>query len=247
MWSLEIEVIFYLLLPLVLMAYVRVGSPRARQAAGLAFVVLLVFAIGAHASFMPEADGRSRLGLFYHAHFFVLGIVLADVLKMSLHHDRRRHYAFDLCLAVGLGGLVLEGLWVTQHDARFPSGVAAVVIEAIQCATLVVVFMGALFGRSGSAVLSWSWVRVVGTMCYSIYLTHVVVMQALGEVLTRIIILTNPIAIWSVWLGIMIPASVVVGFAFFLAVERPFMGRLASEIRLERAREALKPWNTGDA
>ena len=240
LWSLEIEVLFYVLLPLVMMAYVRVVNPRIRQAAGLAFVALLVCAISTHASFMPEADGRSRLGLFYHAHLFAVGLVLADVLKMSLHHDRRRHYALDLFFVVGLGVLVVEGLWLTQHDARFPSGVSAAIIEAIQCIALVVVFVGALFGRISSAVLSWTWVRVGGTMCYSIYLTHVVIMQALGEALTRIIVLTNPVAIWSLWLGIMIPASVVVGFAFFLAVERPFMGRLASEIRFERAREALK-------
>ena len=59
-------------------------------------------------------------------------------------------------------------------------------------------------------------------MCYSIYLTHIIVMTAVGEVLGRVLHTQSVALIYAVYLGALIGASLVAGTLFYICVERPF-------------------------
>lgn len=68
------------------------------------------------------------------------------------------------------------------------------------------------------------WFALIGTMCYSIYLTHIVVVQAVSEELLGRVPLHNPWLIWGVWLPVLAVAVFLLALVFYALVERPLMG-----------------------
>jgi peptidoglycan/LPS O-acetylase OafA/YrhL len=63
---------------------------------------------------------------------------------------------------------------------------------------------------------------LIGTMCYSIYLVHVVVIEAFAHILWHIR-LTEPAEIWGLYIVVLGPVSLCVSGLFYIAIERPFM------------------------
>jgi peptidoglycan/LPS O-acetylase OafA/YrhL len=49
--------------------------------------------------------------------------------------------------------------------------------------SVLAIYVGAMRGRIGRATMTHPWIRLIGTMCFSIYLVHVVVIQAFDMVL----------------------------------------------------------------
>ena len=226
MWSLEIEVAFYAVLPPLMMLYARAGSRRLRMAALAAFIAAAVIASSLLISSL-DTDLRLRWGLFYHAYLFLLGVLAADLVGHPSGLGTRKDGRGDLVFAAGLLVLAGIGFAMTRYDARMPNSLYAFVIQGLTILSLALVFHGAFRGRRASALLGRPWIRLVGTMCYSIYLTHIIVMTAIGEVLGRVLHLHGTGATYLVFLGILVPASLVAGLVFYVAVERPFARRLA--------------------
>ena len=225
MWSLEIEVAFYAVLPPLMWLYRRIGSQRVRMVALGSVIVAAVIASCLLLS-SPETDPRSRWGLFYHADLFLLGVLTADLVGDLGGVSLRKDVRGDVVFAAGLVMLAGIGLTMTRFDARMPSTPYALAVQGSTILSLAFLFHGALHGRLASAWLSRPWVRLVGTMCFSIYLTHIVVMTAMGELLRRVLRLHQTGPVYLVFLGALIPASVVAGLIFYVAVEQPFARRI---------------------
>jgi peptidoglycan/LPS O-acetylase OafA/YrhL len=227
MWSLEVEILFYLASPWLLAAYMRVGPRGLRTIAGLAAVVAIMAASSLVALYQPF-DGRFRLGLLAHLHLFIAGIVAAD-LAMARQAVARPPAipsgtaAFDVLLLASLTALLGIGLWLTQVDARPDGGWPSFLANAGVLLSVAGLYAGAMHGRLGRAAFGLPWVCLIGTMCYSIYLTHIVVMQAASTAVLARLPLHDPVLIWGVWFLVLPPAAIVVGLVFYVAVERPFM------------------------
>lgn len=82
-----------------------------------------------------------------------------------------------------------------------------------------------MYGRFGRRVFGLPWVNLIGTMCYSIYLIHIVVMQAISEKLLKFLPFHDPVMIWGAWLLVLLPAAIATSMIFYTIVERPFMGQ----------------------
>ena len=235
MWSLEIEVAFYAVLPPLMGLYAHVG-PRRVRLVGLAGVIAAAVLASSLLISSSGTDLRLRWGLFYHAYLFLAGVLAADLAGDQAGAGRRKDGRGDVAFAAGLALLAGIGLVMTRFDARMPSGSYAFAIQGSTITALALVFHGALHGRRASAWLSRPWVRLVGTMCFSVYLTHIIVMTAAGEVLGRSLHLHQAWAAYLVFLGVLVPASLAAGLVFYVAVERPFARRRAtSKTESERA------------
>lgn len=221
MWSLEIEVAFYAVLPPLMMLYARLRSPRLRAAALATFILVAVAASSLLVASL-DTDLRLRWGLFYHAYLFLLGVLAADLVGARGPGAVRKGTTGDLLFGAGLLLLVVIGLLMTRYDARMPGRTYALMVQLATVASLGLLFHGAFSGARASALLRRPWLRLVGTMCYSIYLTHIIVMTAAAELLGRLVHVRQVWLAYAIFLGVLVPASLVAGLLFHVAVERPF-------------------------
>ena len=88
-------------------------------------------------------------------------------------------------------------------------------------AALAIAF-GALAGRIGRKIMGAPWIALIGTMCFSIYLTHVVVIEAISSLLNRLP-MHSGVAIWGMDILVLTPSVLAAGLLYYVVVERPFM------------------------
>lgn len=220
-WSLEIEIFFYALAPILLLIYTGVRSKPVRIAS-LCATILAIISFTAVASSQFDMSKSYRWGNLIHSYLFLLGILAADLTGDKLSRPREKRFLFDIVFSIGFAGLLAIGLNMTKVDAELAGGLSTFVRQLAIILFLIFVFAGAFYGKVSSSFLSLPWIRLIGTMCYSIYLTHIVAMQATSEVLGKMLDITNIWLIWTVWLGVLIPAGLVTGLLFYICVERPF-------------------------
>jgi peptidoglycan/LPS O-acetylase OafA/YrhL len=205
-WSLEVEVQFYLLTPLFALVF-AVRRRRLRRtlivAAAAACAALQVWLVGANVW---------RFTLVTFLQYFLTGFLLADLYldEARAGAPRRRAWDWAALAALPLMWLVTEN----TNLARFAFPVLVFVL-----------FRAALRGPVTNRLLTLRWVTVVGGMCYTIYLTHLLLLalfeRALGPVaLTR-----------HFWVNLCLhtllfaPALLACAAVFFVLVERPCMRR----------------------
>ena len=239
LWSLEIEVQFYLIVPLLMRLYGQVRGPVARAGAGLGLAGALMLLAAAVHGVLPF-DGRFRFGLLAHMHLFVLGIVAADVVRWQRPLDRPGTRGGDVAFGCGCAALLAIGLWQTAVDAKPPGFLPHLLTDAATAAAVALILAGALAGKAGRALTGAPWLCLLGTMCYSVYLVHVPVIEAVSQGLARTLPLHTTVALWLVWPIVLTAAVAVVGAAFYIGVERPFMTRQFPPFatRLIRAKRA---------
>jgi len=206
-WSLEIEVQFYVLVPLLTLVF----AIRSRTLRRSSMAILILAALSAQALFLRDS-ARASLSIFAYLQFFLVGFLLADIFLASWNEIPQRNLAWDL---VALAGWPL--LFVILHSpvlARwlFPSWVF-------------LLYFAAFRGRLANRFFSNRWIAAIGGMCYSIYLLHYEVISAVGR-LTRRLGEAAPYWIYlSVQLVLVGAVIVVICGAYFVAVEKPCMRR----------------------
>lgn len=196
-WSLEIEIQFYIIAPLI--AQVFRLKPLLRRVLLVAGVVLLPRLV--------EGFSLSLVTVVAWAHFFLVGFLLADLFLSRRADQRVPHWVGDVIGIVALAHLVFLP-WGDLFDHFYPWLIG-------------LVCWGALRGGVFKAMLSWSPITIVGGMCYSIYLIHNplfsfiasrIVQPAHDLMTARLLMCTAGIAI-----------VLFVGTIFYLLVERPCM------------------------
>lgn len=201
-WSLEVELQFYLLIPVLIVIW-----RKSRTAFALTFGALLVLAT---ISQPWTQSPKFILSVLKPLEFFALGAALSFCQWKTGFLSGSRHRAFDL------GGLlVLAGLyWLTS------TGGAEHWIAALMASLTICIFrshvLGALF-RSKVAV-------TVGAVSYSIYLLHNLINHLLAKPLNVVISGNLPfearLLIYATVTGIV---TYVASYVFYLGVERPSM------------------------
>ena len=170
MWTLAVEVSFYLLLPvLALLAAQRL--PRRRAAQALVPLALLVFGVAWNHGI---AGGSTIvLGKLLPAMlpYFALGMLVAVVLEGRPAFGRRAVWPL---LAAGtllvLGDAVWQARGAATHDPSFAYRIWRDLPAAAGFALVIAVAAG---GGRGTAVLRWRPLVAFGTISYGVYLWHV--------------------------------------------------------------------------
>jgi len=206
-WSLEIEVQFYLLVPLLTLLF----AIRSRTLRRSSIAILILAALSAQALFLRDSP-RASLSIFAYVQFFLVGFLLADVFLTSWDEIPQRNLAWDL---VALAGWPL--LFVILHSP--------VLARWFFPAWVFLLYFAAFRGRRANRFFSNRWIAAIGGMCYSIYLLHYEVISAVGR-LTRRLGETAPYWIYlSVQFVLVGAAIVVMCGVYFVAIEKPCMRR----------------------
>jgi peptidoglycan/LPS O-acetylase OafA/YrhL len=218
-WSLEIEVQFYLLVPLLTLLFAVRNSVKRR----LLMVGLIVLMEAAQTKLLLLSP-RFGLSIFSYLQFFLVGFLLADIILLEWKTPARNFY-WDIVAIAGWPVMYfcLQSDELTQW--LFPP-----VIFVIYCAA----FRGGWF----SMMLSSRRITIIGGMCYSIYLIHYEVISAVGR-FTKIIGtgLPDPIylALQLAFVGVVI--MFLCGL-YFLLLEGPCMQRDWPQ----KLRQRVKGW-----
>jgi len=202
-WSLEIEVQFYILVPL-LAAGLRL--PPLPRRLGLTAAIV---AFSLHRLWLPAGF---PLTILQFAQYFLAGILLCDFWTCSWR-TRPRSALGDFPGLAAVGCFALVNL-----------ACAGLVADVANPWLMAGFFRSALCGRWLSAGLTWGWVPVIGGMCYSIYLVHARVIALLVHgLLAKLPLFGSFVPDYLTILAICCPVVLVASTAFFLLVEKPCM------------------------
>lgn len=226
-WSLEIEVQFYCLAPLLAVLF-SIRSRFWRRAVLLS----LTLVIGMIQLRYWDSGPRLKLTILFAIQFFLAGFLLSDIYLVDLVRESSRKLRWDLVAMVGW--IALFGLEDRQVWVAFPFLVLTVYVATFR-------------GRLMSRIFTNRLVVTLGGMCYSIYLFHYVLIPPVLR-LTANFPIGNPAGLR---LGARALAYLVVLLAisgsYFVLVERPCMSKvwprraLAWITKLRRSTVALKP------
>lgn len=225
LWSLCVEVVFYLVMPL-LGWLLRDVSPPRRIAV---FIFMAVLSLGW--AFLPFVDrvGGVNMQIFFPGFFcwYAVGLIAAEVETLRLVRVFRHRWVWWV---VALAVMWLAGQeWVGPLGLKHPSAwefTVRVLLGTVVCAC---VFLPYAFDESPS-FLDWPVMSYLGKISYSIFLWHLAV---LGAVLPLLGI--RPFAGgFLVVLVLTFIGTVLVSSCGYVLVERPFRSSQAAKETLLR-------------
>lgn len=207
LWSLEVEVQFYVLAPLLAQVF-KIGGTWLRRGLLACGIVLLPLAAGPVANGLgnPYLAGFSLLG---NLQYFLVGFLLADW-QVTAKTPARRHFLWDLSFI--LAGTVLvwfrNNAWINY------------VLPVIIGFCFVAAFMGTMTFRT----LGHPVITTIGGMCYTIYMYHWLMIS----MLIRPVIHLQTHILWLdllIYFALMSMVIIPVCAVLFAVFERPFMRR----------------------
>ncbi|MCB1539927.1 MAG: acyltransferase [Rhodoblastus sp.] len=215
-WSLEVEVQFYILAPLLFWLWFRLKSAAARvivATGALAGAALLSLELAPKIG--PVFVDKSILRFFA---FFWLGILLADARPWI----EARTAALPAWAASAIGWLGL-GAYLVIPNAPDDNLLLAMALRGAVYATLIAMFVSAWARHSSFArFCSRPWISLIGGACYSIYLVHMQTTQVMSTVAAKIAPHLPVAGVVGLAL-VEYVAIVAVGLVFYALIERTFM------------------------
>jgi len=201
-WSLEVEVQFYVLVPLLSMLF-AISNARARR--GVILGVMLV------AGFLSDPLYRSthlHYSILYYLAFFLAGFLVVDF--HLTRSEWKSSFLWD-ALAFCLWPLV----WLMHRNGGH------VVLPFV----IVLLYLAAFRGRICSAIFSNPVITGIGGMCYSIYLFHFLVIYGVKHLSASLHFGQNFWLYFALQCCLVIPVVLLFCGTFFLLIERPCMDR----------------------
>ncbi len=159
-WSLEIEVQFYLIAPLLTLVFL-IHSATTRRA-----VLVLAMLASAWAQVCFHLSNMTLVG---QLQYFLAGLLLVDLMT-TLFNKFPHHRYWDLVSLVG---------WPLVFLPK------AQAIQFWLPPLIVLLYVAALRGQWMTRLLRLRWVTLFGGMCYTIYLWHPLVLSGAQRLLDR--------------------------------------------------------------
>ena len=203
-WSLEIEIQFYLLAPLVMLSF-RIRPKWLRRVLLLVGILCISLAQKPF-QFWPRVD----LSILFYLQYFLMGVFIADVFVLDIQH-MESSWLWDIAGIAALGAI----FWPLDNTF-WP--------HALMPIPIAVLFLAAMRGYGLRRVFSNQWIAVFGGMCYSIYLLHFLFIAVLFKVTRRAILPDTLFFVnYVVQVLLTLVPAVAMCVVFFLLVERPCM------------------------
>jgi peptidoglycan/LPS O-acetylase OafA/YrhL len=223
-WSLEVELQFYILAPLITGVF-RIPSKTGRRSLLLVAIIFFSFL-----SFLTKGSLRCKLSILCQAQFFLTGLLLVDVYITEWRQNHIKSLRWDVISLVSWG-LVIALLFPKQRMGEY-----------FLVAPVFFAYCGAFKGVWSNRFFTSPLIYTIGGMCYTIYLYHFQIISAFGRLLFR----TEVFYDLPLWLSIMISSLVLVPVILisctllFIFIEKPFMKKEWHVMLLERFRATAK-------
>lgn len=202
-WSLEVEAQFYILAPFLCYVFL-IKSTFFRR-----FLLVLLAVISFTKHFYAMWEPSSPFIDF--ACYFLIGMLLADLYcsKWKLVYNSR------FCKWAGI--IIFIGL-------HFIFSVDFIGLYFLKRILLAVFFYIGITNNWWKNLLSVQWISIIGGMCYSIYLLHMMIMSAVTKVLVKMPI-DNKLLGFFIYGSIILVMVLLVSMLFYRFIEQPCMRR----------------------
>jgi peptidoglycan/LPS O-acetylase OafA/YrhL len=203
-WSLETEVQFYIIVPL--LAYIFKLHKMARR-------ILLVTLIISIPIVIKQYSFHSSILFIHFFQYFFAGILCADFYLDKDFLTNKISANIWVALSFMLVFIAIPMLKVAgylQFDYLLPLVIAFFIYCVLKKDGLKTIFHNA-------------YLRIIGCMCYSIYLWHYMIISALGRYTVKINVGNYFMPNYMVQLLLLTPVILIVAGLYFKYVERPCM------------------------
>lgn len=201
-WSLEVEVQFYILAPLLS----RIFSLRPLIRRIIMLAVILI---------MPLIQWYlhwDRVTIYQFIQYFFCGFLLADL------YIQEKKYIPNRLFSIIIGLLMLTGIFLVNHEKSLTGGIVYPIF-------VVVLYYLALHERTWKKLFSIPIIATVGGMCYSIYLLHFPLMSLIAKFSHLYKVSDHILPNLLVNTIVTVVLSVVVSAGYFVLIEKPCMDK----------------------
>lgn len=211
-WSLEIEIQFYLIAPL-LFRILTLPLPIRRTvlAGGVAAMVLLQW-------FCPTPD--NFVSLYGFLQYFLMGILLSDF-YVSQTAENLFKGKFWL---VASGALLIAIVYLPIKMHKDAAGQSLILASRLAFPFCIGLFYYIVMKNDlVKKVFSYKFVPIIGGMCYSIYLLHYTIISGFGRLSLSWQFTDSYLVNLAAQMMILMIPVLLISALFYYIVERPFM------------------------
>ncbi|SHL93326.1 acyltransferase family protein [Mucilaginibacter sp. OK098] len=202
-WSLEVEIQFYILAPLIFLIFK--SNQLLRRSVIVLFIITFAFL---NAYF--DIYYRTLLGQFQ---FFLIGVLAADIYltqkDTNIIKQLNRPLIFVFCLSILL--------FINYRDSFFS--------QLLFLFDLLVLFLCSISSNLKNKFLKSDIITFTGGMCYSIYLIHYPLISLIGNKIITKIYFNNIVLDFIISSLIIVPVIFFTSVGFYILFERPFMDK----------------------
>ena len=218
-WSLEVEVQFYILAPLMFAAWRALPATSERLA-----LALLVGASGVNLALLKLTELgplHVEYSLLNYFNYFWIGVAMAHFHEPLAGRLARMPDGF--ATALGWGGLAVFVAFTAPGERN------GLVAEAARLAGayvgLAAVFASTFDERSGwRAFCAAPWISLIGGACYSIYLLHLQIVHSIFVAAAKALPHMPVVGVFALFV-VSGAVAVAAGLVYYVEVERRFMAR----------------------
>lgn len=214
-WSLEIEIQFYILAPLLFYFIFRKNKN--------ALLYLLLVTLGF--SLVTKFPKPSIISLYEYFHFFLLGIALAWMKARQLRWSMLDR--INMWMSTGVVSM-LAFFFMAWTDITYMGPLHTwfkLIWSSVQMLFVFILFYNTLITPPGKSWIVYPWVTAIGGMCYSLYLFHNQLIMQFGYYLVRMWRPGHFILDYFYFSVILLFLILIVSAAFYLLIERPCMDK----------------------
>jgi peptidoglycan/LPS O-acetylase OafA/YrhL len=207
-WSLEIEIQFYLLTPLLVLLF-RLRNAAARRA--LIVAMIIGFGLLSQWVIYPSGSARLPLTLLNFAHYFLTGFLLVDLYLTGWLRGPDRRLSWDIVTLAAATAIIATLTRFGWFYFLLPLMVGSL-------------YAGFFMGRLSNAFARARWIVIIGGMCYTIYLYHILIISNLMTKTLPLASITRPFNLdFALQCLLVIPATLAACALLFFFTEKPFM------------------------
>ncbi len=226
-WSLEVEVQFYLLAPLLALVFaIRRTSVRRAVLVGMLLLSTAISRLCPH-------EGAMAHSLLAFGQYFLAGFLLVEF-YLGTDRNKNPNWLWDLAWLAG---------WASFLVLLVQGGVT---VAWVAPWLILLLYIAGFQGVAARRLITNPWITTIGGMCYSIYLLHNYLVAGFGMVTERVLPSSPFAARLFLQFLLMSPAVLVISALYFRWIERPCMRpdwpqRLLAECRRLKARWLFAP------
>jgi peptidoglycan/LPS O-acetylase OafA/YrhL len=200
-WTLEIEIQFYILAPLLGLLY----RLKKRELRWGIFLILII------ASSYYWFNVWHGMHVFKFLHYFLCGMLMADLYVEKIKFPGPSWAGF----IIGIASLILLPFIIGYYSTP------GYIIKHI---LMILLFYTALTNKWLIKIFSFATIAIIGGMCYSIYLIHEQVISATGRLL-KFMEIKNPAVSFILSYLLLLLIVLIASAIYYKLIEQPCMKR----------------------
>lgn len=224
-WTLEIEVQFYLLVPLLTLIFL-VRNRWLRRSALAAISIAIPVALDVFVFGRISGQSHFWATIGWLLQYFLAGMLLSDIYVTEMP-SWRPSWIWDV-----VSGAAWYILLFTGHGPLY-------VVEPLLIA---LAFVGAFRGVLLHRLLTIEWLAILGGMCYSIYLWHFFIIALVFKASRHLLLTHDLLDDFLVQSVLILPCILAFSVAYFVLIERPCMDPAwPQKLRAALSRSSRRP------